>query len=104
MSELFVLRPTVVAVILAMAVATYATKTSGFWLVSRLDLSDRLRVGLRVLPGAVVVAFVAPALVAGGIAEWIAAALTVGVAHKTGNLLAALLVGILAVVFVRTFV
>lgn len=96
------LDPTVVAVVLAMAAVTYATKASGLWLVGRLDLSERAEAGLDVLPGAVVVAFVAPALADGGPAEWLAAVATVVVARKTGNLLLSLAVGVGAVLAVRS--
>jgi len=95
------LDPTVVAVILAMAVVTYATKAGGFWLLGRVDLSERAEAGIDVLPGAVVVAFVAPALADGGVPEWVAAAATVAVARKTGNLLVSLAVGVAVVLAVR---
>lgn len=102
MADPFSLDPTVVAVVLTMAVVTYATKASGLWLVGRVDLSDRMEAGLDVLPGAVVVAFVAPALANGGVPEWTAAAATVVVARKTGNLLVALVVGVGVVLAVRS--
>jgi uncharacterized membrane protein len=95
------LDPTVVAVILAMAVVTYATKAGGFWLLGRVDLSERAEAGIDVLPGAVVVAFVAPALADGDVPEWVAAVATVAVARKTGNLLVSLAVGVAVVLAVR---
>ncbi|MCG1002285.1 MULTISPECIES: AzlD family protein [Halobacterium] len=98
------LDPTVVAVILAMAAVTYATKAGGFWLLGRVDLSERAEAGIDVLPGAVVVAFVTPALADGGIPEWVAAAATVAVARKTGNLLVSLVVGVGVVLAVRIVV
>jgi len=101
MSNPLGLDPDVVAVILAMAAVTYGTKTVGHWAVGRVELSDRLEAGLDVLPGAVVVAFVAPALADGGAAEWAAAAATVAVARKTGSLLAALAVGVGVVLAAR---
>lgn len=96
------LDPTVVGVVLAMAAATYGTKTVGYWIVGRIDLSERVEAGIDVLPGAVVVAFVAPALADGGVAEWLAAAVTVAVARKTGSLLASLTVGVGVVLAVRS--
>lgn len=102
MPDAFALDPTVVGVILAMALATYGTKSVGYWAVGQVDLSDRVEAGIDVLPGAVVVAFVAPALADGGVAEWLAAAATVVVARKTGNLLASLAVGVGVVLAVRS--
>jgi len=98
------LDPTVVAVILGMAAVTYATKAGGLWLLGRVDLSERAEAGIDVLPGAVVVAFVAPALADGGVPEWVAAAATVAVARKTGNLLVSLAVGVAVVLAVRSVV
>lgn len=104
MSDALALDPGVVAVILGMALVTYATKAGGLWLVGRVDLSARAEAGLDVLPGAVVVAFVAPALADGGIPEWVAAGATVAVAHKTGSLLLSLGVGVGTVLLVRGIV
>jgi uncharacterized membrane protein len=101
MSSALSLDPTVVAVILAMALATYATKASGLWILGRIDVPERVEVGIDVLPGAVVVAFVAPALANGDAPEWIAAAATVVVARKTGDLLLSLAVGVGTVLAVR---
>ena len=95
------LRPTVVGVILLLAVASYLTKVGGFWLVGAVSLPDRAERGLAFLPGAVVVAFVAPELARGGPAEWAAGAITVLVAYRTDNLIAALVAGTAAVVLFR---
>ncbi|WP_336034462.1 AzlD family protein [Halobacterium yunchengense] len=103
-ADALALDPVVVGVVLAMAAVTYATKASGLWFLGRVDLSERTEAGLDVLPGAVVVAFVAPALANGGVPEWTAAAATVVVARKTGNLLASLAVGVAVVLAVRSVV
>jgi uncharacterized membrane protein len=102
MADPFRLDPVVVGVILAMAAVTYATKAGGLWALGHVDLSERVEAGIDVLPGAVVVAFVALALVDGGLPEWIAAVATVAVARKTGNLLASLAVGVAVVVAARS--
>lgn len=102
MSDLFFLDPNVVVVVLAMAVVTYATKASGLWALGRVDISERVEAGLDALPGAVMVAFVAPALANGGPVEWGAAVATVAVARRTGNLLLSLFVGAITVVALRT--
>ncbi len=104
MSSALALDPAIVALIAGMAAVTYATKAGGLWLVGRVDLSERAEAGLDVLPGAVVVAFVAPALANGGVPEWVAASATVAVAHKTGSLLLSLGVGVGTVVAVRQIV
>lgn len=104
MSNALALDPAVVALIFGMAVVTYLTKAGGLWLVGHIDLSERAEAGLDVLPGAVVVALVAPSLAEGGVPEWAAAGATVVVAHKTGSLLLSLAVGVGTVVAVRGIV
>lgn len=104
MSDAFALDSTVVVLIIGMTVITYAMKAGGLWLIGRVDLSERAEAGLDVLPGAVIVAFIAPALADGSIPEWIAAGVTVAVAHKTGSLLLSLGVGVGTVLAVRGIV
>lgn len=104
MSDVLALDPTVVILIVGMAVITYAMKAGGLWLIGRIDLSERAEAGLDVLPGAVIVAFIAPALADGGIPEWIAAGTTVAVAYKTESLLLSLSVGVGTVLVVRGIV
>jgi uncharacterized membrane protein len=58
--------PGVLLAILAMAGATYLTRISGFWLMSYVPLTPRLRRMLSALPGSVVVATVLPIVVRGG--------------------------------------
>ena len=61
-----------VATILGMALVTYATRAGGFWLMGRVTPSPRLEAWLRHLPGALLAALVAPAIVAAGPAGWLA--------------------------------
>ncbi|WP_336135855.1 AzlD family protein [Natronomonas amylolytica] len=95
------LDPLVVGVIAAMTVITYATKVGGLWLLGHIELSDRAEVGLEALPGAIIVAIVAPELANGGPPEWAAAALAAVVAWKTNNLLVSLAVAMAAVLAFR---
>ncbi|MDR9429163.1 MAG: AzlD domain-containing protein [Natronomonas sp.] len=91
----------VVAVILGMAIVTYLTKAGGLWLLGRIEIGERTEAGLEALPGAIIVAIVAPELAAGGPAEWTAAAVAVVVAVRTDNLLVALGSAIGVVVVLR---
>jgi uncharacterized membrane protein len=91
----------VVAVILGMAVVTYLTKAGGLWLLGRIEIGERTEAGLEALPGAIIVAIVAPELAGGGPAEWTAAAVAAVVAVRTDNLLVALGSAIGVVVVLR---
>ncbi|MDL5362259.1 AzlD family protein [Halalkalicoccus sp. NIPERK01] len=104
MAEALSLDPRVVGVILAMAVVTFLTKVGGLWLLSRFEVSDRLEAGISVLPGAIVIAILGPELASGGPAEWAAAGLTLVVMWRTGNILLALVAGVVGVVAFRAVV
>lgn len=103
MSELS-LSPAVVAVIVGMTLATYVTKAGGFWVLTRLSVSDRVEAGLDVLPGAIIVSILGPELLAAGPAEWGAGAVVLVVMVRTENVLLALLGGLAAVLALRTVV
>lgn len=64
----------VLVAILAMATATYAMRAGGFWLMSHVTLTARLRRMLETLPGAIVVATVLPIVVRDGLAAMLAVA------------------------------
>lgn len=96
------LDPLVVGVIGAMAVATYATKAGGLWLLDGVDLSDRTRAGLEAVPGAIVVSILGPELAAAGPAEWSAGGVAVLVAWRTDSLALALVTGVGAVLAFRS--
>jgi uncharacterized membrane protein len=101
-SPLLHLDPFVVGVIFAMAIATYATKAGGLWLLGRVDISDRVEAGLEVLPGAIVVSILGPTLVDAGPAGWSAAAVALLVAWRSESVLLTIIAGVGAVVFLRT--
>ncbi|RQG88889.1 AzlD domain-containing protein [Natrarchaeobius halalkaliphilus] len=103
-AESLSLDPVVVGVVLAMAVVTAVTKVGGIWLVRRVEVSERLEAGLSVLPGAIVIAILAPELTAGGPAEWGAAGVVLIVMWRTESILLALCAGVLGVVLFRAVV
>jgi uncharacterized membrane protein len=76
--------------ILAMAVATYATRLAGMLLGGYLPRTGRVRQGLDALPAAVLTAVIAPAVIVGS-AEIIAAAATLLAALRLPMVLAVLI-------------
>jgi uncharacterized membrane protein len=62
----------VLAAIVAMAIATYAMRAGGFWLMGHVPLTRRVRRMLEALPGSVVVATVLPIIVRDGLAAALA--------------------------------
>lgn len=87
--------------ILGMALVTYATRAGGFWLMGLVTPSPRIEAWLRQIPGAVMVAIVAPTIFASSLAETLAALATVLVAIRTKNVLAAMVIGVAAVFLLR---
>ncbi len=55
--------------ILGMALVTYATRAGGFWLMGLVTPSPRIEAWLRQIPGAVLVAIIAPTVLASSLAE-----------------------------------
>lgn len=90
---------TVLAVIVASGLLTWATRLGGVWLVRRVRLGPRATAALEAVPGATLAAIVAPAVLAGP-AEAIAALLTVALARRVPAVLA-IAAGILAAMLLR---
>ncbi len=90
--------------ILGMAAAAYATRAGGLWLMRFVTPSPRVEAWLQHLPGAVLVALIAPAILAAGVIGAVGALATALVAVRTKNLLLAMLVGVGLVWALRSFV
>lgn len=97
------LDPLVVGVILGMAGLTILTKVGGLWVLSQIEVSDRLEAAISVLPGAIVIAILGPELAAGGPAEWSAAGITGVVMWRSENILLSLCAGLGAVILFRSY-
>lgn len=93
--------PEAVIAIVGMALVTIAIKASGLLLADRLPRQGFGAAWLRQIPGAVLAALVAPALVTGSPAEIVAAVATGGVFILSRNLFAAMAAGVATVYLVR---
>ena len=87
--------------ILGMALVTYATRAGGFWLMGLVTPSPRIEAWLRQIPGAVLVAIIAPTVLASSLAETLAALASALVALRTKNVLVAMVVRVGAVWVLR---
>ncbi|HKV01304.1 MAG TPA: AzlD domain-containing protein [Ktedonobacteraceae bacterium] len=87
--------------ILGMALVTYITRAGGFWLMGLVTPSPRIEAWLRQIPGAVLVAIIAPTVLASSLAETLAALATALVALRTKNVLVAMLIGVGTVSLLR---
>jgi uncharacterized membrane protein len=91
---------TTFAAIAGMAVATYLTRIAGLWVVRFLKVEGRSRAALDAMPPAILMAVVAPVAFATGPAETLAALITAVAAFRL-PLVAAVAVGVAAVVALR---
>lgn len=91
--------PTVVA-ILGMALVTWACRMTGYALARRIAITGRAKAALEAMPPAILTAIIAPMAFSEGIAEAMAAAVTVIAALRLPTLVAVGL-GVATVVLVR---
>jgi uncharacterized membrane protein len=84
-----------------MALVTYLTRIGGLWLMSHVAISGRLKAWLEYLPGTILIAIVAPAVLGAGLAEVGAALATLLVAVRTRNVLLSMLIGVGVVLALR---
>ncbi len=89
------------AAILAMGLATYAMRAGGFWLMSRVPLTARLRRMLEAMPGTVVVATVLPIVARDGVPAMLAIAAACGAMMVRRNDFLAVLAGMAAAALAR---
>lgn len=87
--------------ILGMAAVTYAIRAGGFILATRLPSTGFIASWMKHLPGAVLASLIAPAIIAGGAAEAIAAVATTVIYVLSRNLFAAMAGGVFAVYLAR---
>lgn len=95
------MRSDAVLAILGMALVTYLTRAGGLWLAGHVPPTRRMETFLRHVPGAVLVAIVAPAALSSGPAGALAVIATVIVAARVGNLLLAMATGVVVVWLLR---
>jgi uncharacterized membrane protein len=87
--------------IAAMAVAPAAARLSGYFLMRVVQVEGRLKAALDALPPAILMAVIAPTVLATGFAETGAAMITALAAWFRLPLLAVLLIGVASVVALR---
>ena len=95
------MRSEVVVAIAGMAVVMYLTRIGGYWLVGRLAPSPRITRIIEQLGGVTLVALTAPAVVTAGTPGVIAAVVVAIAARRTGNLLVAMLLGMVVIQVLR---
>lgn len=95
------LDPLAVVAIAGMSLATYAMRAGGFWLMRWMPMSRRVEAWLRHIPGAVIVALLAPMVARGGAAELVGVGAAALAMRLVGHDLAAIVAGIATVALLR---
>ena len=93
---------TTLTAIVLMGIVTYLTRIAGLALPSNLALSPRARAAFDAIPPAVLIAVIAPTVLATGWRESVAAAVTILAATRL-PLLGVVAVGVAAIVALRAF-
>lgn len=94
----------VLITIAGMAIVTYLTRAGGLWLMARVTPAPPLEAALEALPGALLVALIAPMALTRGPVETVASALVVITMIRTGSLIAAVVIGVVTVALLRLIV
>ena len=84
------------AAITGMALATYATRAGGYLLFRAVRPPRLVREMLNYIPGALFISYVVPALVEGGLQQWVGAVVTAALMIGTRQLAVAILGGTVA--------
>jgi|APCry1669188879_1035177.scaffolds.fasta_scaffold152568_1 uncharacterized membrane protein len=88
--------PTVLA-ILGMGAGTFATRAGGYWLFSRVRPAPWVSTLLSYVPGCLFVSYVVPAVLAGGLKEWVGTAVALVTVRLTGSVIWPIFTGTAAV-------
>jgi uncharacterized membrane protein len=95
---------TTLLAIIGMALATYATRVSGLFLMRHVNVKGRTKAAFDALPPAILMAVIAPTILATGVAETIAAAITAASAILRLPMIVTILIGMGSVVLLRVFI
>ena len=90
-------------VIFFAAILTYGLRIGGLLLSEQLPQNGPFQRFMEALPGTILLSLIAPGIVSNGHWGWIAAASTAFCAHKTGNVLLSMLVGMAIMIVHRNF-
>ncbi len=89
--------------IVAMALATYFTRVSGYWLMAHVPMTVRVRRILETLPGAIVVATIAPLMARAGTPGLIGVGVTFASMLLRRNEFLAVALGLTAISLARAY-
>lgn len=93
--------PLTLLAIAGMAIATYATRVAGLFLMQHVTVKGRVKAAFDALPPAILMAVIAPTILATGIAETLAAIITAIAAILRLPMIVTVIIGVVSVVVLR---
>lgn len=87
---------------LGMAAVTYLGRVSGYWFILFVKPGEKTQTFLRLVPGTIFAAMIAPALLDSGWIGWLTASVVFFLAVKMNNMFIALVVGVTVFVILRS--
>lgn len=94
----------VVATILGMALVTYLTRISGFFIAERIkNMPKAVEKGMRYIPGTIIVSIIAPQIIEGGVSTAVASLISLISALIFRNLIVVMTIGVLTVYLLRNY-
>lgn len=96
------MRTDVLIAILSMAVAAYACRAGGYFLMRYVTITPRIEAALKAIPMSVVVSVLAVAALKGGVPEWAGIATAIGMMAATRSELLSITAGVAAVGVLRS--
>ncbi|MGL5446863.1 MAG: AzlD family protein [Rhabdaerophilum sp.] len=93
--------PDFIVLLMAMALASYGCRVTGFLAMRYVTITPRLEAALRATPLSVMAGIVTVAAIRGGPAEWIASSAVMLAMYVTGRDVISALLGVAVIAFVR---
>lgn len=91
--------------IFGMAVVTYLTRLSGFYIFSRIkNMPPLIEQGLKYIPGTIIVSIIAPQIISGGHTAWITAGICIAAAIIFKNMIAVMVTGVMTISILRNLI
>jgi len=91
--------------IFGMAVVTYVTRLSGFYISSRIqNMPPLIEQGLKYIPGTIIVSIIAPQIISGGYAAWITSGVCITAARIFKNMVAVMVTGVMTLSILRNLI
>ncbi len=95
--------PNILMTFLLMGLVVYLIRIAGYWVAGRITISKKIEIWLGYLPGCILMALVAPAILSASFSEMLGAVVTAVAMWRSRSLLISMVAGIGTVAIVNLF-